>query len=327
MLRGKDLPSFLITLDTEGDNLWARSKTLTTNNSLFLPRFQALCDSFGFKPTYLTNYEMASCPMFQEFGKGLLGRGNGEIGMHLHAWNSPPLIPLTTDDSTYHPYLIEYPHNIMEQKIVVMTELLETTFSTKMISHRAGRWSFNAMYAKFLEKFGYRIDCSVAPLISYKHHLGHPEGSGGTDYTHFPNQSYFLHQKNISRSGKSSILEVPMTIIQPGQRMFLMLSKIFQGNIKIRELLSKIFPILQFRPNGRNRKDLLRIVQYCHRHKKPYIEFMLHSSELMPGGSPTFKTERSIELLYEDLECVFELVKEKYVGATLAEYYQKVSRK
>ena len=60
----KTLPSFLITIDTEGDNLWARRKVITTKNSLFLHRFQARCESFGLGPTYLTNYEMASCPIF-----------------------------------------------------------------------------------------------------------------------------------------------------------------------------------------------------------------------------------------------------------------------
>ncbi|BAN97921.1 hypothetical protein E05_31550 [Plautia stali symbiont] len=45
-------PAFLITLDTEGDNLWRnRSGKVTTYNVRFLPRFQALCEKYGFKPT------------------------------------------------------------------------------------------------------------------------------------------------------------------------------------------------------------------------------------------------------------------------------------
>ena len=31
------------TIDTEGDNLWSRPRTITTCNSRYLPRFQALC--------------------------------------------------------------------------------------------------------------------------------------------------------------------------------------------------------------------------------------------------------------------------------------------
>src|SRR4051812_8506605 len=72
--------SFLITIDTEGDNAWARPRRNTTRNSQFLPRFQSLCERFGFKPTYLTNYEMARCPAFQEFARDVLRRSAGEVG-------------------------------------------------------------------------------------------------------------------------------------------------------------------------------------------------------------------------------------------------------
>ncbi len=52
-------PAFLITLDTEGDNLWGRQREITTRNTGYLPRFQGLCERFGFRPTWLTNHEMA----------------------------------------------------------------------------------------------------------------------------------------------------------------------------------------------------------------------------------------------------------------------------
>ena len=51
-----------------------------------------------------------------------------------------------------------------------------------------------------------------------------------------------------------------------------------------------------------------------------YVEFMLHSSELMPGGSPTFKDAQSIESLYADLETLFSMVSDRMIGCTLSEY-------
>ncbi|CAJ0992663.1 hypothetical protein NVIRPANT_00739 [Pantoea sp. Nvir] len=44
-------PSFLITIDTEGDNLWHSYRTITTCNTAFIPRFQSLCERFSLKPT------------------------------------------------------------------------------------------------------------------------------------------------------------------------------------------------------------------------------------------------------------------------------------
>jgi hypothetical protein len=49
---------------------------------------------------------------------------------------------------------------------------------------------------------------------------------------------------------------------------------------------------------------------------------MLHSSELMPGGSPTFRNEASIERLYEDLEALFEAAAGRFQGATMSEFYE-----
>ena len=53
---------------------------------------------------------------------------------------------------------------------------------------------------------------------------------------------------------------------------------------------------------------------------KEYAQFMLHSSELMPGGSPTFPAARDIESLYEDMVCLFEQVKPFCLGGTLSEF-------
>ena len=171
-------PAFLVTIDTEGDNLWSKPRVVTTRNSGYLPRFQALCEKFGLKPTYLANWEMVHSPAFREFGRDLLARRTGEIGMHLHAWNSPPLAPLTADDDYYHPFLIDYPENQMREKVKALTGALEDTFGATMTSHRAGRWSFNETYARILVDHGYRIDCSVTPYISWASTIGDPVAKG-----------------------------------------------------------------------------------------------------------------------------------------------------
>ncbi len=65
-------PAFLITIDTEGDNLWQKHDSITTENARYLPRFQQLCEKYGFKPVYLTNYEMAIDPFYIEFARDVI---------------------------------------------------------------------------------------------------------------------------------------------------------------------------------------------------------------------------------------------------------------
>ena len=289
-------PSFLISIDTEGDDLWSLPKEVTTENARYLPRFQSLCERHGLKPTWLTNYEMAESPVFGEFGRDALQRGAGEIGMHLHAWDSPPL----TAGPSGPAYLIEYPEDVMREKVAFMTGLLEDRFGEKMTSHRAGRWAFDSRYARLLVEHGYRVDCSVTPHVSWAEDLGDPDGAGGTDYTSYPAQPYFLDLERISSEGSSPLLEVPVSIVSEGGAT---------------EWL---------RPDGGNRDAMHAILRRAHEEGWPCVLFMLHSSELMPGGSPRFPTEDAIESLYEDLESVFTEAAKHFRGATLREFYDEM---
>jgi hypothetical protein len=311
----------LITIDTEGDNIWSRRPTVETRNAAFLPRFQALCEKFRLEPTYLTNYEMALSPALREMGLDILKRKVGEVGMHLHAWHSPPEYSLTGDDHIHHPYLFDYPAQIMRSKIAYLTDLLEETFGAKMVSHRAGRWSFNAEYARLSLERGYRVDCSVTPHVSWRWTPGDPRGVGGTDYSSYPDCAYFVDPEDISRPGRSALLEVPMTILPTRHVVRRLVQRVLPSRRLSESAVNRLFPVRWLRPTGKNLKDLLNIVDRAVLEKRSYIEYMLHSSELMPGGSPKFRTEESIELLYEHLEQLFEHATTFFQGATLARFY------
>lgn len=300
-------PAFLVTIDVEGDNLWSRPRVVTTRNGEYLPRFQALCEKYGLKPTYLTNWEMVHSPAFREFSRDLLARRKGEIGMHLHGWNSPPLVPLTADDDRYQPFLIDYPEDQMREKVKVLTSESEDTFGVTMVSHRAGRWSFNETYARVLVDHGYRVDCSVTPHISWASVSGDPNGHRGADFSQFPETAYFVDLNDIRQPGDSLLLELPMTIIPPSYQNR-------QGG-------HSSSSCRWLRPNRRNRKTLLHILSIARQEQRPYVEFMLHSSELMPGGSPTFPSRESIEALYDTLEALFTAAQDVFEGCTLSDYY------
>mgnify|MGYP003976026763 CR=1 FL=1 len=91
-------PAFIITIDVEGDNLWSRPRDIKCRNALFLPRFQELCEKYNLFPVYLTNYEMAQSNEFINLAKSFINNNTGEVGMHLHAWDSPPDYKLTDQD-------------------------------------------------------------------------------------------------------------------------------------------------------------------------------------------------------------------------------------
>lgn len=310
-------PSFLITIDTEGDNAWSRPTRITTANVAFLARFQRLCEGYALKPTYLTTWEIADSSQFVELARDVHRRGSGEIGMHLHAWNTPPLAPLTDNDYFHQPYLIEYDAAALHEKVRLLTQKLEQTLETKMTSHRAGRWAFNEVYAGALIDNGYLVDCSVTPHVSWKAASGAPGGTGGADYTGFPEEAYWLDPLNMGARGDSTLLEVPMTIV---------LRRESSARRLARMVLRKA-PLgpSWLRPTGNNLDQMLGILDQAREEGRDYVEFMLHSSELMPGGSPTFPDVASIERLYRDLEGLFGATRNRFVGMTLTEYHGRVT--
>lgn len=323
---------FIITIDTEGDDLWSQPREITTRNAAALPRFQALCERFGFKPVYLTNYEMAMSDAFVEFGRDAVARGAAEIGMHLHAWNSPPLVPLTEDDYRYQPYLIEYPDEVMREKIRTMTRLLEERFGQPVVSHRAGRWGFDGRYARLLVAEGYRVDCSVTPGVDWRGNGGAPGGIGGTDYTRFPAHPYFFSADDIASPARGPLLEVPMTVRR--SRLDRLLPFAYRTPL-VRRAANRAAPSPSWlcavqpalRAGIRRHLDaMLRMARLLRAEKPPHVEFMLHSSEFMPGTNPIFRSAQDIEHLYEGLTALFGELAAWCHGETLKSYWEHAAK-
>lgn len=80
------MKKFIITMDTEGDNLWNwhEGDEITTHNTHYLLRFQQLCEKYGFKPVWLTNYEMIMDPDYVEFIKNVEKNHTGELGITVY---------------------------------------------------------------------------------------------------------------------------------------------------------------------------------------------------------------------------------------------------
>lgn len=302
------LKHFLITIDTEGDNQWNPEQACSTQNAAFLPRFQELCEKYDLKPTWLTNYEMAKDPFFVEYIGDCLTRETCEVGMHLHAWNNPPEYPLgrTTQQRDY---LFEYPVEAMEAKVKALTELLEEAFQRKMVSHRSGRWATDENYFRILKKYGYRVDCSVTPYIDWTPNVG-ATGKPGSDYSRAPVKPYFIHE---------DILELPVTI-RP-IHMFCT-DRIHSPHNFAREVKRAIVGRTEWlRPNRECSAQAMKRLANLAARESDYLMFMLHSSEMMPGGSPSFPGEASIDRLFACMEDLFAHIRGKgYLGSTLSEY-------
>lgn len=301
---------FIITIDTEGDDLWNNKitrmgiKPIYTQNAKGLERFQTLCEKYGFIPTYLTNYEMSTSTEFINLAKYAIRKSAAEVGMHMHAWNSPPIVMLPYNSKGTHTYLGEYEKKIQWEKMKYLCNQLEDIFQIKITSFRSGRWYFDEFILRCLKKLGIIVDCSITPRISWGDQIGNH--LYGTDYSHDKYKGcYQLSGKDIHKCGKSGVYEVPPTI----------LTKTSIHSLRVER--KKVW----LRPDGHNLEEMLWIADKISKNKNiDYLEFMIHSSELYPGVNPTFRTQKSIEKLYDDLEILFSRISQNYVGIGLSDY-------
>jgi len=313
-------PAFLVTIDTEGDDLWSRPHEIATRNAAWLPRFQRLCEAYGLRPTWLVDHEMALDDTFVRFGRRLVARDVAEIGMHLHAWNSPPLVPLTADDFRYQPFLTEYPADVAQEKLTRLTELLRDRFESPVVSHRAGRWSFDGGYARLLAGLGYRVDCSVCPHVSWRGAQGDPAGRGGPDFRGAPAHPYFLDLDDVRRAGQSDLLELPMSVVRSPLHRIAPWAYATPG---LRRWAWAGLPDrVWLYPDGRNLAHLRYVLDDALANGRPYVQMVLHSSELMPGGGPNAPDVTRVEQLYGDLHALFALAQDRFVGMTLSQFRQ-----
>ena len=299
------MKSFIITVDTEGDNLWGwkDGQAIKTKNAYFIERFQSLCEKYAFKPIYLVNYEMA---LDNELHRVLYQKNINnecEIGMHLHAWNSPPNYRL---ENIYggNPYVTEYPKEICYDKHVTLKKLLEDRFDCQVVSYRAGRWSTNKLVYNILDEIGILIDCSVTPGINHACNDG-CSVSGGSDYRRCKNIPYMLTE---------TLMEVPVTTTR-------------RHTASGRGIKSRVKNLIigkehWLRPATDSVDDMKILIDNT-LVSSDYCEFMIHSSELMPGGSPYFQTKADIEQMYTNIESVFSYASGFTKGETLRNYYHR----
>ncbi len=316
----------VITLDTEADNVWKGDVEVTTENLNYLDRFQALCNRYGLKPTYLCTTEIAEAPQFERLA-AYQADGVAEVGAHLHPWTTPPL----RDDPKQPPrkyFPSELPDEEFRAKMENLTDAIESRTSVRPTSYRAGRFGFKSSHVGILLDMGYTVDCSVTPLATWQYQRGAEEP--GPDFRRAPAHPYFLDPHDVCRAGDSALLEVPVTIVCANDGRLKMLRKlikredtrVFRGPCKLLGV-----KVEWFRPFPYMTVERLKAVyRLAVERRLGVADLMFHSSELMPGGSPYYPTAESIEELYMRLDALFAFVTENGgKGTTLSDLTASVT--
>ena len=153
----------IVSIDTEEDN-WHRSRSdVTVENIKELPRQARFFERFGVRPTYFTSYQVAIDPCSADLLREAADRGRGEIGAHLHPWNTPPLSEAFVPRNSMTKNLTA---KLQLAKIRTLTAALHEAFGKPPTAFRAGRYGIGPDTVAALVACGYHVDSSVSPFLS-----------------------------------------------------------------------------------------------------------------------------------------------------------------
>ena len=308
----------LVGIDTEGDNQWdagARGRQCF-ENIYALPRLHALFARHGVRPTYVITYPVATDPASASVLRALRAGGDCEIGAHHHAWETPPC---TAGDVQRHPYAANLPLDQFEAQLVSLTDAIAAAVGDRPLSYRSGRFGFSAAHVAALERLGYLVESSVAPLFYESH-------KRGPDFVEAPLRPYFLAYDSATEPGSSGVLEVPVSA-GLNRRWPAALQHLYARAPRpytTKRVLKKlgIARVRWLRPSYSSLEDMIDLARDLARADEPVLNLLFHSSEAIVGGSPYNTSEAELRAFCDRLERFFEFARTtvKAVPATFAEF-------
>jgi hypothetical protein len=292
----------LVGIDTEGDNQWdAHARADQRFENLYaLPRLHALFARHGVRPTYVITYPVAKDPQSADVLRALRRGGDCEIGAHHHAWETPPC---TEEDVRRHPYAASLPLNQFEEQLARLTDAIAEAIGEGPVSYRSGRFGFSASHVAGLERLGYAVESSVAPLF----YEGH---KNGPDFVEAPLTPYYLAYDSATTPGTSRVLEVPVSaaLNRPLPRRLQYLYARAPKPYTTKRVLRKlgIAHVRWLRPSYSSLDDMIRLARDLADAQEPVLNLLFHSSEAIVGGSPYNTNDAELNAFFDRLEGFFE---------------------
>jgi len=292
-----DRPALLVAIDTEGDNQWdaAARRNQTFENLYALERLDEFFRRHQVRPTYVITHPVAKDPRSAGVLRSLLALGHCEIGAHHHAWETPPF---DTNDVARHPYALELPLSQFDAQLASLTSAIEQAVGIQPISYRSGRFGFSPAHVSSLERQGYLVESSVAPLFYEAH-------KRGPDFVGAPLAPYFLAYDDATRPGTSSLLELPISAAL-SRRVPAFVERWYGRapwpyTTKRALRLLGIAHVRWLRPSYSSAEDMIALARQVVKKGAPILNLLFHSSEAIVGGSPYNRTQAELDAFFDRL--------------------------
>ena len=294
-------PLLIVVVDTEAEFDWEKplSRLATSVRSVrHQVRAHGIFERYRITPTYAVDYAVAS----QKDGfrplRELLDDGRCIIGAHLQPWENPPFEEDISDRRNS--YAGNLPAALEREKLLRLTEAIETSFDTRPRVYRAGRFGVGPATADTLAELGYLVDTSVVPGTDFS-------SDGGPDFAGCGVTPYWCDP--VGR-----LLEIPLTVgftgllRMSGVPLHRALNRPLARRLHLPGVMARLRLLDRVRlsPEGIDIAELIRLTRTMLRSGHRLFSFTYHSPSLQPGNLPYVQSDAELRVFLDRFEAFFD---------------------
>ena len=290
-------PTLVVVVDTEEEFDWGApfdTHARRTTNILYQSLAQEIMNRHGVIPTYVIDYPVANTPEAVSALRTIADQGRCEIGAHLHPWVSPPV---EEHVNAYNSFPGNLPAALEREKLARLADQIETSFGSRPIIYKAGRYGLGPATFQILRELGFRTDTSVVPHTDFS-------ASGGPNFAAFSARPFWAN---------AGLIELPLsvhftgTLGKLGPTLYPALTRT-PGSLRLPGIAARVGLLerLRLSPEGHSLQDMKRQTRAALARGERYFMLTYHSSTLLPGGSPYVGTLEMREAFLQTLDGYLE---------------------
>jgi len=300
----------VISVDVEEEGLFSgvyRRDPPGVSNVAHLDRLEFLTRDFGLPLTLLATFPVLrderACQILTRWRERL----GAEVGVHLHPWCTPPFEEEEIGGPAASRHLAP---DLLDRKLRALVAAFADVFGTNPRSFRMGRFDTSEWLPGLLVNAGLSVDSSVVPLS-------------------FRRPATFLAQADpyelvAASPTHPALIEVPITVVARSRRAAL---AAFRLSAAVPDAARAVWLkaahhllAVGIHPTWYPLPAMRAAARIHQRRGGRLLHVFLHSSELMPGATPRFRTEAAVARLIGRLRAFVSWLAARGIteGTTLA---------
>jgi glycosyltransferase involved in cell wall biosynthesis/peptidoglycan/xylan/chitin deacetylase (PgdA/CDA1 family) len=283
-------PLLQVVIDVESEFDWAKGIWTDTGRVSSIVALRDRVEVFrrhGVRPTLVVDHPIIATPESAAIVQALAAEGS-EVGVHLHAWNTPPIVGPKDD---WHSFSGNIGPALERLKIEWLTKRIEARLGRRPTIFKAGRYGLGPNTVEALVELGFEIDLSVCPTYDFS-------AMGGPDFTHYSARPGWF-------GAPGGLLSLPTTAgwlgaAAPwGEWLAPKLHGPLGRRLGLPRLAARANALYPERlsPEGTDLATLKRLTQQLHRQGLRVFTLSFHSPTLQVGHTPYTTSEADLARL------------------------------